>query len=78
MRRIFSDSVFSYISPEARVPASHPLRNIQRLCAMYRGVKRRWIGALTQFWCSWVIPRRSVWPEADRYCHGRTFGAARA
>ena len=49
-------------------------------------VKRRWNGtpyrhpkgALTQFWCSWFIQRQSVWPEADQYCHGRTFGAARA
>ena len=33
MRGIFSDQgrLFSYISPEARVPANHPLRNIRAL-----------------------------------------------
>ncbi len=31
--------------------------------------------ALTQFRSSWFIRRRSVWPEADRFCRGRTFGA---
>lgn len=33
MRGIFSDQgrLFSYISPEARVPANHPLRKIQKL-----------------------------------------------
>ena len=33
MRGAFSDQgrLFSYISPEARVPASHPLRKIREL-----------------------------------------------
>ena len=35
-------------------------------------------GALTRFWCNRFIVRRSVWPEADRYCHGRTFGVVQA
>jgi len=37
-------------------------------------VNRRSILALTQFWCSSFILRRLIWPEADRFCHGRTFG----
>jgi len=33
MRGVFSDQgrLFSYISPEARVPANHPLRKIRKL-----------------------------------------------
>ena len=33
MRGVFSDQgrLFSYISPEARVPANHPLRKIRNL-----------------------------------------------
>ena len=37
MRGIFEDQggLFSYISPEARIPASHPLRNIRELSRAY-------------------------------------------
>ena len=36
MRGAFVDQggLFSYIAPEARVPANHPLRKIRSLCAM--------------------------------------------
>lgn len=37
MRGVFEDQggLFSYISPEARIPASHPLRNIRELSRTY-------------------------------------------
>jgi hypothetical protein len=37
MRGAFEDQggLFSYISPEARIPASHPLRNIRELARAY-------------------------------------------
>jgi len=42
------------------------------------GVNQRPNLALTQFWCGWIIRRQPVWPEADRYCPGHTFGVVRA
>lgn len=39
-----------------------------------RTVNRHWTGVLTQFWCSSALFCADlVWPEADRFCRGRTF-----
>lgn len=48
MRGVFLDQgkLFSYLSPEARVPASHPLRNIRELVRDVLGELNRSLGRL--------------------------------
>ena len=48
MRGAFEDQggLFSYISPEARVPASHPLRKIRQLVREVLGELNRSLGKL--------------------------------
>ena len=48
MRGTFRDQggLFSYISPEARVPASHPLRKIRALVREVLGELNRSLGRL--------------------------------
>ena len=48
MRGVFLDQgkLFSYLSPEARVPASHPLRNIRELVRDVLGELNRSLGGL--------------------------------
>jgi len=51
MRGVFSDQgrLFSYISPEARVPANHPLRKIRKLVRDVLGeLNRRLFAALRE------------------------------
>jgi hypothetical protein len=47
MRGVFSDQgrLFSYISPEARVPANHPLRKIRNLMDRV-GITEKTVGTL--------------------------------
>jgi len=48
MRGAFEDQggLFSYISPEARIPASHPLRKIRELVREVLGELNRSLGKL--------------------------------
>src|SRR5262249_24780139 len=48
MRGVFSDQgrLFSYISPEARVPANHPLRKIRKLVRNVLGELNRSLSRL--------------------------------
>ena len=48
MRGAFEDQggLFSYISPEARIPASHPLRKIRELVREVLGELNRSLGTL--------------------------------
>ncbi len=48
MRGAFADQggLFSYISPEARVPASHPLRKVRALVREVLGELNRSLGKL--------------------------------
>jgi transposase len=78
-------AVASEVARAAGIHASQLFRWRQQLCKRTQVpatfnpvVNRRANLALTQFWCSWFIRRRSIWPEEDRYCRGRTSGAARA
>ena len=51
-------AMYSYISPDARVPADHPLRVIQRMCdEALRHLSRRFAGLYSK------LGRRSVPPE---------------
>ena len=60
MRGVFSDQgrLFSYISPEARVPANHPLRKIRKLVRDVLGELNR---SLTRLYASESRP--SIPPE---------------
>ena len=60
MRGVFSDQgrLFSYISPEARVPANHPLRKIRNLVRDVLGELNR---SLTRLYASEGRP--SIPPE---------------
>ena len=50
MRGAFEDQggLFSYISPEARIPASHPLRKIRELVREVLGELNRSLGSSTR------------------------------
>ena len=59
MRGVFSDQgrLFSYISPEARVPANHPLRKIRKLVRDVLGELNRSLSRL--YACEGPRSRRS-------------------
>ena len=62
MRGAFEDQggLFSYISPEARIPASHPLRNIRELVREVLSELNRSLGKL--YPCACGRPDEGAFP----------------